>query len=448
MTDDATLSPSDKATFLRVLDQLRGLDPNSAEYIEMEHAVAHVVKSAKKRRQLARRHQRRQSDQALDEQTSTFEQPIIPDVEARAGDSPGERSNPRHCYVCKEPYRLLDAHYHLLCPSCAERNAAERVSTIDLTGRNAVVTGGRIKIGFHVALRLLRAGANVIVSTRFPVDAQHRFAAVEDAPMWIDRLSIVGADFLHGSDVDGLVSAIQSRFDHLDILINNAAQTIARPTAYYRGVIDGEQREPPELSVRVLHTAAESRPAALTHSVAEMSNFLPGLTDETGEQLDTREQNSWGLALHEIDPSEWVSCHIVSTFVPWLLIRSLREMMLASPNQDRFVINVSAMEGAFTMANKTSKHAHTNAAKAGLNMITRTAGAAYAEEGIHMCAVDTGWITDERAHAQKMHERDKGFRPPLDVVDGASRVCHPIISGLNGSPFSGVFVKDYEVAPW
>jgi len=307
-----------------------------------------------------------------------------------------------------------------------------------------------------VALKLLRAGAEVTVTTRFPVDAQHRFAAEPDAPEWIARLAIIGADFLRGDDVARVIESVRQRWGHLDILVNNAAQTIQRPAEYFREVSAGEERASPALGPVVLSSrglapahsnAAQLHTAALTDS-GFLAAFPAGEIDETGEQLDLRNENSWSLHLHDVEPTEWIESHVVSALVPFLLIRGLRSHLLGSPNEDRYVVNVSAMEGNFSRPTKTPRHPHTNAAKAALNMITRTSGESYAADGIHMTSVDTGWITDERAHPEKCEQRDIGFRPPLDVVDGAARICHPIFAGINGTRFSGVFLKDYEVSQW
>ena len=447
----SSISDSEKQTFLDVLEKMRALDPSDDEYAELERAVAHVVKTARKKRQAERRRARRDADLELDRKTSTFEQPVSPSTNTQS--AIGRRHSGRCCYVCKDTFFDVDSHYHQLCPSCADRNRAERLRSVDLSGHRALVTGGRIKIGFHVALRLLRAGADVVVTTRFPVDAQHRFAVVEDAPAWMGRLHVIGADFLRPNDVEGLVEAIDKHWDHFDILVNNAAQTIARPPEYYRAVEEGEKRAAPELAAPILSRPNESllkTPEIDAPSDLDLVDyFTPGVVDETGEQIDLRPTNSWELRLHEVEPSEWISSHVVTAFVPWYLIKSFRPHLLASPQPRRFVVNVSAMEGSFSMSGKTSRHPHTNAAKAAMNMLTRTAGREYTNDKIYMTSVDTGWVTDERAHPNKMAQSAAGFRPPLDVIDGASRVTAPIFDGVDiDDPLAGVFIKDYEVAPW
>ncbi len=113
------------------------------------------------------------------------------------------------------------------------------------------------------------------------------------------------------------------------------------------------------------------------------------------------------------------------------------------------MVNVTAVEGRFDVRNKTARHPHTNMAKAALNMLTRTSGAELATHGVHMCSVDTGWITDENPAPKKSRLAARGFRTPLDIVDGAARVYHPIVHAESGHrPFSGVFLKDYREAAW
>ena len=124
--------------------------------------------------------------------------------------------------------------------------------------------------------------------------------------------------------------------------------------------------------------------------------------------------------------------------------------MLRVPSRDKHIVNVSAMEGQFARHTKTDKHPHTNMAKAALNMMTFTSAPDYAKEGIFMNAVDTGWVTDEDpvVHAERK-QREADFQPPLDIVDGAARICDPFFSGLlSGEHVFGKFLKDYKPVPW
>ncbi|GIH19495.1 SDR family oxidoreductase [Rugosimonospora africana] len=424
-----------------------------------------------------------------------------PDAGGEAG--PGRPLNRvRRCYVCKQPYRRVDADYHQLCPECADTNRLRREARCDLRGRRAIVTGGRIKIGFHTALKLLRDGADVLVTTRFPRDAARRYAALADAADWSHRLHVHGVDLLRLDEVTQLVATVGDRWTHLDILVNNAAQTVHRPPAYYREVREAE-REPlrgaaarialtssgpagragtarPPLGLDALLPAGTVAPSPFPAGVTdpfpfpvgaadaapwptvrvddavlfsagrldELALFPAGRLDETGQPLDLRRVNSWTLRDGDVTPYEWLEVHVVNAFAPFLLTSRLRPLLAASPHPDRYVVQVTAMEGRYTHATKTPRHPHTNMAKASLNMLTRTVAGDYARDGIFMNSVDTGWVTDERPHPHKAAQRENGFRPPLDVIDGAARVYDPIVRGIGGAPVHGQFLKDYRSVEW
>jgi NAD(P)-dependent dehydrogenase (short-subunit alcohol dehydrogenase family) len=246
----------------------------------------------------------------------------------------------------------------------------------------------------------------------------------------------------------------------LDILINNAAQTVWRPAAYYADWLAGEsisERLAPEAESLLasasgghappLSQAPGPDPGAL--AAALTSPFFPrGRRDEEGQPLDLRERNSWVLELEEVDVTELVEVHAVNTFSPFLLVSRLRPLLLASRFSDRYVVNVSAMEGQFSRQLKTSCHPHTNMAKAALNMLTRTSARSWAAEGIYMNSVDTGWVTQENPRPVRTRLRTGGFVPPLDVIDGAARIYAPIADGVNGHPIWGRFLKDYAPYDW
>jgi NAD(P)-dependent dehydrogenase (short-subunit alcohol dehydrogenase family) len=442
------ISPEEIEVCLRVLATVGEADLPAETLQRLDRAVAEAQRRAKKRRKAQRAQRDRQYDQAVVEAARRFREQIPPTVDegGPSGSSP-ELRRPRRCYVCKESYREADADYHQLCPPCASLNAQRRIARCDLRGRRAVITGGRVKIGFHTALKLLRDGAEVTVTTRFPKDAARRYASVPDFAEWSPRLHIFGVDLLELGGVLELIDTIGRRWDSVDILINNAAQTLYRPPEYHREVRAAERAALTGPAAQVALSASD--PDSVDSLPVLASKLFPaGRVDETGQPLDLRAVNSWVLRDADVSPQEWLQVHVVNAFVPFLLTSRLRPLMEASPHPCRHVVQVSAMEGSYSRANKTPYHPHTNMAKASLNMLTRTVAADYATVGIYMNSVDTGWVTDEKPHPSKTAHRRAGFRPPLDVVDGAARVYDPIVRGELGEPVHGQFLKDYRSVAW
>ena len=144
-----------------------------------------------------------------------------------------EVATPKKCYVCKAEYRLVHSFYDALCPPCAELNYEKRFQTADLRGRVALVTGARVKIGYQAALKLLRAGARVVATTRFPHDAARRYATEPDFPDWQDRLQVHGLDLRHSPSVEIFCSLLGRDLGRLDLLVNNACQTVRRPPGFF-----------------------------------------------------------------------------------------------------------------------------------------------------------------------------------------------------------------------
>jgi len=414
-----------------------------------------------------------------------------------------EVATPKKCYVCKAEYRLVHSFYDALCPPCAELNYEKRFQTADLRGKVALVTGARVKIGYQAALKLLRAGARVVATTRFPHDAARRYATEPDFPDWQDRLQLHGLDLRHSPSVEIFCSLLGRDLGRLDLLVNNACQTVRRPPGFFTHLLEFEERGadtlPPELrplvarhheSVELLAAAADlprsaalrgARPAdaedaeglaawrgggaglGVRHS-ARLSQigfgfdesgrredlFPTGALDADLQQVDLRELNSWRLKLAEVKTPEMIEVQLVNAVAPFILCARLKPLMLRAPGRDKHVVNVSAMEGIFSRGTKTDRHPHTNMAKAALNMLTLTSARDYVEDGIHMNAVDTGWITDEDPFVHAARKKDElGFEPPLDIVDGAARILDPYLFGLNSGEHAwGKFFKDYKASNW
>ncbi|EDM76195.1 probable short chain dehydrogenase [Plesiocystis pacifica SIR-1] len=439
-----SLTDDELATCLELLERSRELEPNDPRFLALENAAAHLRKHAKKRRKAARRRATAAHDRALREQTG----------QAGAGEAPApapaQTLRERACYVCKQPYRELHGYYRSLCPRCGDASQAMRELPVSLAGRRVLITGGRVKIGYATALRCLRAGAEVAVTTRFPADAAQRYAAEPDAASWGERLTIHGLDFRRLDDVMRAIEAWRDPASgHLDLLINNAAQTVWHGPEHYAALYAAEARaaatalpgpRPPDTP----GFAVERWGAPDSGSRPALGRSLEGVD----LAIDLRREHSWVMRLAEVPPVEMVETQVVNAIVPALLCSRLEPALLRSPFPDRYVVNVTAVEGQFRRTTKLVRHPHTNMAKAGLNMITRTSAHDYAERGIYMVSVDPGWVSHEGPAAARAKAEAEGFHPPLDMDDAAARILDPVARGLAGRPIWGVLLKDYAEVPW
>ena len=345
-------------------------------------------------------------------------------------------------------------------PGCRRRS---------LTGRVILVTGGRVGIGHRVALKFLRAGGSVVVTSRFPCDAALRFARAADFAIWADRLAVHGLDLRDIGAVERFAGELSNRLDRLDALVNNAAQTVRRPAGYYAKLVEAEYRGPDALPARVAavvervdhHAAgrlaepfavATAPPTASAALLARLElapeDALPiidGSLDAAGGLVDARPDNSWTRGLADIGTVELIEVHAVNAIAPFVLLRGLLPALRRSPAARRFVVNVTSQEGRIDAADVRGIHPHTNMTKAALNQSTRRVAGDLATERIFVTAVDPGWVSDQRPASAS-----GGFVTPLTAEDGAARVAAPVFHGLTdpATPASGVLFKDFEPVPW
>ncbi|PCC71839.1 short chain dehydrogenase [Nannocystis exedens] len=452
------LADADLAAALRVLGHL-SLRPSllrsdHPRLVELRRAVFGFHRDDRRRARGERRRDRRRREAQQAEDRRRIEEAAIRrrhhGVATPAPEPPEptihELHTARPCYVCKQPYTRLHFFYDRLCPACAERSYARRGDQVDLRGRVALVTGGRIKIGHQVALRLLRWGARVIVTTRFARDAARRFAAEPDFADFRERLEIVALDLRQIPRVEAFAARLDAELPALDILVNNAAQTVHRPPEFYAALLADEAR--PDALPPALQSLLADPHVPGDISLAEHPLFPQRSDDGFGQPLDLRERNSWRLRLDEVGTVEMVEVQLINAVAPFVLGARLRRTMARAAGA-AFIINVSAPEGRFDRDWKAPFHPHTNMAKAALNMMTRTAADDYATDRIYMTSVDTGWASNENPAPIADAMRERGFMPPLDLVDAATRVCDPIVRGLRDGEFlRGVFLKDFEPISW
>lgn len=484
----ASLSHEQRVALLTAAGKLSR--PDKIEARKRIHAIKYkkkqrVVKEEKKARQATGIRRARE--------TEVFSAPAQISHKDRDHDKREiELNNPRNCYVCKEEYTKLHFFYDAMCPKCADFNYKKRFQTASLKGKIALITGSRLKIGYQATLMMLRAGATVIATTRFPADSALRYSKEADFEKWHDRLHIYGLDLRHTPSVEIFCDFIEQTYDRLDLLINNAAQTVRRPSGFYAHLMGNETKHLDELpqdaqwllghyeecknklmsytkqglsSEASLPIAWDGKmqgiglraPAQLSQIPYSYDNNLPaekvfpkGKLDADLQQVDLRETNSWRLRLGEVPTSEMFEIQLVNAIAPFVLCNRLSTMMKRDNTGQKHIVNVSAMEGKFLRFKKADRHPHTNMAKAALNMLTHTSSSDLANYGIFMNAVDTGWVTDEDPIALATFKQEKhDFQPPLDIVDGAARVCDPFFDGiLTGQHWCGKFLKDYYPIDW
>ena len=399
------------------------------------------------------------------------------------------------CYICKEKFSKENIHkfYGNLCTKCGDHNYSYRTLKLDLSGRIAIVTGGRVKIGYFISIKLLSYGCKVIITTRFPKDSLFKFQQDPEYEKWKDNLIIYPIDFRIFESTIKFINYMKENFTHIDILINNAAQTLRRSSAYYKYLLPVEIKEIDEknskkiikndyISIQNSNQKKIDNKEELLNSILSLENknslynkeilplsvfasqikimeekYQPSVTmmGSDGQPYDfTGGKNSWNFEFDEIPFQEFTEVQIINAWTPYYLCSKLKPLIEKSPFPDKYIVNVTAAEGIFNHYKRTT-HVHTNMAKAALNMFTRTCGKYLKNIGIYMTCVDTGWVSYMDEINKLIDENEKEnfgnefTNVPLDELDGAMRVLQPIIEGIkNKNYLYGILLKDYAVSVW
>ena len=425
-----------------------------------------------------------------------------------------EKNIYRTCYICKQKLGIdnINKFYGNLCKKCGDYNYSFRTMELDFKSRIAVVTGGRVKIGYYIVTKLLSYGCKVITTSRFPNDALIKFKEDPDYDIWKNNLIIYPIDFRIFQSTVKFVNYLKDNFTHIDFLINNAAQTVRRNTEYYEYLLPIELKKLKkeddkkiikndylELKKNVSEDLIREKSESLSeeqkneltkkYEQKEILNSLAALIknkDPNKEEIlplsviasqikimEENEQskiyimgadgqpydfskgkNSWNLELDEISFQEFTEVQIINAWTPFYLCAKLKPLMNKSPFKDKYIVNVTAVEGIFNHYKRTT-HVHTNMAKAALNMLTRTCGKYLQKEEIYMTCVDTGWVSHMNEMTKILDEENQEdaenemANVPLDELDGAMRVLHPIIEGIkNKNYLYGILLKDYAKSDW
>lgn len=439
---------------LKVLEVLK---KNPLQNPDNEHfgtLITKIYKTAKKQIKQSAAMQRKKADEETTHQTSIVKNALNNTTLFQA-EEPSERDafaplqTPRNCYSCNQVYDQMHFFYHRLCPTCATQSYRYRHITTDLSQRKVILTGGRVKIGYATTLKLLRSQAHVTITTRFPAIALQQLQQEKDYGTWKTNLEIYGLDLRNLSAVSDFIEYYHRKHQSLDILINNAAQTIQYPGQYYAPLIAQEkqlaanQASIPFLTLNPTPVTEETK--ALTQSFAS-TNYVK---NRFGQPVDQRDKNSWNATLAEVPVQELLAANLINHIAPYMLIKGLTPLLKASAFQDKFIVNVTSSEGQFSYSNKTMFHPHTNMTKAALNMLTRTSAHEYAQYHIWINCVDVGWVSTGAKETLRQKQFEAGQIPPLDPVDGAARIMHPLHEIIHKQhSFFGHLLKNFQIAEW
>jgi NAD(P)-dependent dehydrogenase (short-subunit alcohol dehydrogenase family) len=442
------------ATCIKVLKALKNDPLNNPDNLQFKTLVTHIHKQARKSIRNEEKSIKNQEDNSMIKGTTIIKNALSNTTlfshEPTDKEEYKKLNADEVCYCCGKNYNLLHFFYSRLCPDCAEFNYKFREIETDFRNWQVLITGGRVKIGYATALKFLRSGAHVLVTSRFPALAMEQFEQEKDFEVWKNKLTLYGLDLRNIKEVQSFIQYYHKNFSSLDVLINNAAQTIKYTQEYYLPLIKRENQKLQEF------TAQKVIPNPTPVAVAVHNNqLLPN--DENadfkynrfGQPVDLREKNSWNSKLDEINLEELLEVNLINHISPYLLISEFKNLMTKNTQRNAYIINVTSSEGQFSYAGKTIHHPHTNMTKAALNMLTRTSAADFFEDKIYMNSVDVGWISTGANEEKRARLFNKLIIPPLDSVDGAMRIVHPILETESGNDdLFGKLLKNYVVVEW
>ncbi|CAH6419756.1 Dehydrogenase/oxidoreductase [uncultured virus] len=372
-----------------------------------------------------------------------------------------------YCYICKkpsDPVYSVDG-YQSMCLECGLFNLDKRILTTNLGGITALVTGIRQKIGRSVALKLLRCGARVIGTTRFPQATWYNYSCERDFNEWRDRLLVYKCNFFRLIEVQQLIEFIKTQ--SVSVFINNACQTIRSSEIYRTRLLQLEQllsdtaTNDSQLEFRNTDTIEFSTSTELSILPNQTENSLVPWTGISGceistilknndlslnsfgdiQDIDIKANSSWNMTIELINSEEIMEATIVNQLVPTLIINQLRPFMC----KPSFIIQCTALEGSFN-TDKNAYHAHSNMCKAAMNMLIRT----MSEEpvckngnSLYVYSINPGFVSGVNANPETTQF-------PLSPDDAASRILDPIIQYYRGTPLpkEWVILKNYHSTSW
>ena len=307
---------------LRVLNQLKDQPFQNPDNQLFSGLITKIHKQAKKKAKRENYLQKKATDLAV-LQSSTISKNALANTTCYHDDELVQQSfTPlqleKNCYACNSKYSLAHSFYNRLCPLCAEINYENRFKKVDLTGRNVILTGGRVKIGYATALKFLRANANLMLTTRFPAIALSQLQKEKDYDQWKDKLEVYGLDLRNLKAVKACTDHYASKHKCLDILVNNAAQTIKYTDEYYLPILQSEQELLKAYKNHPLLSANKTQ--VISKKMLSSAEVAKGELNRFGNPSDDREKNSWNSTLEEVPMTELLEVNLINQISPYLLI--------------------------------------------------------------------------------------------------------------------------------